>query len=368
MTSREAKAALESAGRMANVFRDACEIAVERELDYICGELRNNEPLLYRLSGYLKDDTLVALLDGRMNATVDDEDKALSRASGSRPTIGILRISWKKWDHIQKEQKLLIRFQRAAWGMGPLSTDCPEGLQIDGAPASNYKLLGSWLMLMRQKSQGRMPHWTHEEGALKSQEDLFVPCRQRAVQTKEVFEPFKDWTSTDFLKGYYEVLPNDEGIACTLLPPNGQGERRIYKVEGATEYYVKSPYEYDTDYSFKLQGQLARMSGLSDFFRQQGVTFPEMCEWQFHGLKLRSTNAADKRRRGDAASIEGGEAAGSDNTPSKGPRTSTVAHALRARLATTEAAQGTLVRSEGNADDEAVVAIPPLRRRRLSKR
>ena len=52
------------------------------------------------------------------------------------------------------------------------------------------------------------------------------------MQTKEVFEPFKDWTSTDFLKGYYEVLPNDEGIACTLLPPDEQGERRIYKVDG----------------------------------------------------------------------------------------------------------------------------------------
>ena len=104
------------------------------------------------------------------------------------------------------------------------------------------------------------------------------------MQTKEVFEPFKDWTSTDFLKGYYEVLPNGEGIACTLLPPDEQGEKRIYKVDGATEYYVKSPYEYDTDYSFKLQGQLARMSGLPDFFRQQGVTFPEMCEWQFHWL------------------------------------------------------------------------------------
>ena len=75
---------------------------------------------------------------------------------------------------------------------------------------------------------------------------------------------------------------------------------------GATEYYVKSPYEYDTDYSFKLQGQLARMSGLPYVFRQQGVTFPEMCEWQFHGLKLRSTDAADKRRRGDATSIEWG--------------------------------------------------------------
>ena len=65
---------------------------------------------------------------------------------------------------------------------------------------------------------------------------------------------------------------------------------------------------------------------------------------------------------------DGGEAADSDNTPSKGPRTSTIAQALRARLATTEAAQGTPVRSEGNADVEAVVAIHPPRRRMLSKR
>ena len=31
--------------------------------------------VLYRLSGYLKDDSLVALLDGRMNATVDQKNE-----------------------------------------------------------------------------------------------------------------------------------------------------------------------------------------------------------------------------------------------------------------------------------------------------
>ena len=64
---------------MAAVFRDAGELSLEGELNFVCEQLRKNEPLLYRLSGYLKDDSLVALLDGRMNATVEQNDEALSR-------------------------------------------------------------------------------------------------------------------------------------------------------------------------------------------------------------------------------------------------------------------------------------------------
>ena len=74
VSSREAKTALNSAATMAEVFRDAGSLALERELNFVCEELRKNEPLLYRLSGYLKDDSLVALLDGRMNATVGHDD------------------------------------------------------------------------------------------------------------------------------------------------------------------------------------------------------------------------------------------------------------------------------------------------------
>ena len=83
VSSREAKAALESTACMAEVLKCAGGLAVERELNYICGELRNNEPLIYRLSGYLKDDSLVALLEGRMNATVPTEDVA-SKGRGGR--------------------------------------------------------------------------------------------------------------------------------------------------------------------------------------------------------------------------------------------------------------------------------------------
>ena len=85
VSSREAKTALNSAANMAAVFRDAGELSLERELTFVCEQLRKNEPLLYRLSGYLKDDSLVALLDGRMNATVEQNDEALSSEKQKQP-------------------------------------------------------------------------------------------------------------------------------------------------------------------------------------------------------------------------------------------------------------------------------------------
>ena len=53
VSSREAKTALNSAANMAEVFRDAGELALERELNFVCEELRKNELLLYRVCGHL---------------------------------------------------------------------------------------------------------------------------------------------------------------------------------------------------------------------------------------------------------------------------------------------------------------------------
>ena len=146
VSSREARTASNSAATMAEVFRDAGELALEREINFVCEKLRQNEPLLYRLSGYLKDDSLVALLDGRMNATVGQDNGGSSRGKGSKPTNGVLRQAWKKWEHIEGVTAFLICLLRAAWGY-EMNGDCPEGLKIDGQPAENKKLLGTFLML-----------------------------------------------------------------------------------------------------------------------------------------------------------------------------------------------------------------------------
>ena len=137
-------------------------------------------------------------------------------------------------------------------------------------------------------------------------------------------------------------------------------------MDGATDYYVNNPYEPDSDYSFIISGNRARMSGLSGYFLEKGVTFPELTEWKFHGLELKGTDAQGKRRRADDDNGFEPSAASSDSTPSKGPRTSTVAAALRHRLAKEEPAGGTTVNTEPCAE-QAMKATPPLARR-LSKR
>ena len=158
------------------------------------------------------------------------------------------------------------------------------------------------------------------------------------------------------------MLDDNQGIACTLMPPDGPGEIIIYKVDGATDYYVNNPYEPDSDYSFMLQGGRARMSGLSEYFCDKGITFPELTEWKFHGLELRGSETPGKRRRADDDNGFEPSAASSDSPPNKGPRTSTVAAALRHRLAKAEPAGGTAVKTEPCAE-EAVEAAPPLSRR-----
>ena len=162
------------------------------------------------------------------------------------------------------------------------------------------------------------------------------------------------------------MLDDNRGIACTLLPPDGPGETVIYKVDGASEYYVNNPYEPDSDYSFMLSGGRARMSGLSGYFVEKGITFPELTEWKFHGLEFRTPEPQGKRRRADDDNGFEPSAASGDNTPSKGARTSTVAAALRHQLAKAERAGGTTVKTEPGAG-EATEATPPLRRRLIKR-
>ena len=123
------------------------------------------------------------------------------------------------------------------------------------------------------------------------------------------------------------MLDDNQGIDCTLLPPDAQEEPAIYKVDGATDYYANNPYEPDSEYSFMLSGGRARRSGSSGHFVEHGITFPELAEWKFHGLELRTPGGQGKRRRADDGNGFEPSAASGDNTPSKGAMTSTVAAA-----------------------------------------
>ncbi len=130
-------------------------------------------------------------------------------------------------------------------------------------------------------------------------------------------------------------------------------------MEGATDYEIDNIYEHDTNYSFNLNGSRAFMLGLSAFFVSHGVKFPEYCDWHFEGVEIRPPRSAAgpagvKRRGGQADPAEGGEAAGDGKNAKKAPpRSSTVAQALRERLA-----------SQGSPKEEADTEVATKRVRR----
>ena len=126
VSSHEAKTALNAAASMAEVFRDAGELAKERELKFVCEQLSNNETLLFRLSGLLKDDSLIALLDGRVERHRATRLWGFRQwTKGSKPTSGVLRQAWMKWEYIDGVTAFVHRLLRAAWGW-EINSDCPR--------------------------------------------------------------------------------------------------------------------------------------------------------------------------------------------------------------------------------------------------
>ena len=103
------------------------------------------------------------------------------------------------------------------------------------------------------------------------------------------------------------------------------------------------------------------MSGLSDYFVENGITFPELTDWKVDGLELRTPEGQGKRRRADDGNGFEPSVASGDNTPCKGARTSTVAAALRHQLAKASRAGGTLVKTEP-CEEEAAGATHAVRR------
>ena len=89
---------------------------------------------------------------------------------------------------------------------------------------------------------------------------------------------------------------DNEGIACTPLPPDGLGETVIYKVGGASDYHVNSPHEPDSDYSSMLSGVAPACQDCRGTSMRRGSQ-PESTDWKFHGLDLKGTSEAQGKRR-----------------------------------------------------------------------
>ena len=182
---------------MATQFQAAAEIAVEREIDFIPDKLRANHALMYSLSSYLKDDTLCALLEGRLSG----EAKALSPAAKDKDSpkkAQKIRVGWKM-RHLLACPPLVSEHFATTFGVSTEDQKDPEfGM---GARVK----LGMVCMRLETSKEATLPNWHF---CLVTHGDLLAAVRKVVSETKE--GTYKDYDLERFKNGY--SLETPEGI------------------------------------------------------------------------------------------------------------------------------------------------------------
>ena len=102
---REQKRLDDQAETMMQSFSAAVDGAFETEVAYISDQLRKNKALAYTISGLLKNDTLAALLDGRLRAA---HSQAADGAATKTEAPKKLRAGAKKWAHLKRQVALIV--------------------------------------------------------------------------------------------------------------------------------------------------------------------------------------------------------------------------------------------------------------------
>ena len=125
---------------------------MEREIEFISDKLRANHALMYSLSSYLKDDTLCALLEGRLSG----EAKALSPAAKDKDSpkkAQKIRVGWKKWRHLLACPALVSEVFATTFGVSTEGQKDPEfGIGAAGK-------LGMVCMRLETSKEATLPNW-----------------------------------------------------------------------------------------------------------------------------------------------------------------------------------------------------------------
>ncbi|MCP4244733.1 MAG: hypothetical protein GY772_29670 [bacterium] len=295
------------AGIMVESFGQAQQEAAAVELAYVTEELRKNTAAMYMISSLLKNDNLVALLDGRLQGG--------PKAPPAKVTN--IRVAYKKFKHLTKTkgliEKILARIDPGTFAPDVFRTwtDMDEKL-------------GVMCMALGVSRNTALPNQYYE--GLSSQEAFLSACSQRYAGIGRIMAG----RSLDEIKrGWYDV-DNAHTVTCFLS--RGEGRARQVFDDNAS-IAILQPFETTTSAEVSQYGRTYLCNDLKSVFEDAGVVFPdEDAEWRLpDAQRKRSRTPRVSRRRYGSFNPSESQAASARATR---PLTSGLSAVLAKRLQT----------------------------------
>jgi len=97
----------------------ACDIALEAEIEFVTNAFRKDPATLHTVSALLKNDSLKAILDGRMHAAQREQES--SPAAPSQRVVKFKKCL-KRWKHLDQQLVVVVmalRKMEPLWFEGP---------------------------------------------------------------------------------------------------------------------------------------------------------------------------------------------------------------------------------------------------------
>jgi hypothetical protein len=237
-------------------FGAVTQIAIEAELEYIKTELRKNQPLMYTISGLLKNDTLCALLDGRLNV---DQDEPTEK----KPKLLMLRSSFKKFKNIRQvkptstlPKTVCEHIDREAFERHPQGDD--------------FDWYGAMCFALRVDCDTMMPMTIWPE--TKIVEKFLAACVQRYAAMGEAFK------DKDPAAWHYFYVAGTTKVKTTL----GAHELTF---EGAEDLQLINGRTLNPSVKFKTGGHTVTVTDVAQSFVAMGLELPSTNEvWDLTGF------------------------------------------------------------------------------------
>jgi hypothetical protein len=236
-------------------FARTIDESFQAEVEYITGELKKNRSLTYTLSGLLKNDGLIALLDGRL---VGSQSAASSPKANSKRR---LKAGATKFKHLVDVKGIIGEVLKRL--LPKVFTDeVLEGID----PNESF---GIFCMALAVTPTTSLPHKYYPD--LVDIDSLISACSQRYEQVMKAVLDNKD---LDEMKGgFYGAQPDESSqsntVQCILCT-------HIESFKDADSVTILEPFDMDSGIEVKSKdGRKLVFNDLKDAFQSDhGVVFP----------------------------------------------------------------------------------------------